>query len=426
MNHPVITGCPGLLKVRVPHMRSCPTCMRSRNDALKAFQRMLEIGELQQLPELCPEMENFISSHKHTCVTCQEITLQAEKREKASCGSLSNQEILEAAKKSGSGSKKRCSFPVRSECSPKIISAHSVQLKQLEKIARDAHVYHFKGGYDNLLRNNGVFISSPVGIKQGSTFSGFCEHHDDSLFAKIEKGYFSIDQEQCFLFAYRSICFELFNQEIALELFQTHKQLDRSFPWELQLVFQMEIDADEKKQEWALRGLQSVKSDYDEVLRNENFCEMNFYAVEIDSILPFLWSGVSSPQWDFEGHEIQTFSEFETPLVLSCSSVVIGGHTWVIFVWLGRNVSIMRFIKSFDMISDSELVEAVRRYVFELVENTYFDPEWWENNPVVQKFLEERIMRNFKNRFRGLSDQLVSDGYRFLSGKVVSRKIKMV
>jgi hypothetical protein len=62
--NPAIDGCPDLLKVRAPHMASCLTCMRSRNAALKAFQEMLETGEFQQPPDLCPEMENFISSHK--------------------------------------------------------------------------------------------------------------------------------------------------------------------------------------------------------------------------------------------------------------------------------------------------------------------------------------------------------------------------
>jgi hypothetical protein len=34
--------------------------MESRNEALKAYQRMLDTGEFQQPPDLCPVMGDFI------------------------------------------------------------------------------------------------------------------------------------------------------------------------------------------------------------------------------------------------------------------------------------------------------------------------------------------------------------------------------
>ena len=415
-----LTGCPDLLKIRVPHMLSCAVCMQSRMNALMAIQKTFETGEFQQPPPLCPEMEAFLIEHKRSCRTCQEIPAEVERMEKDGSISLSHQEILESTKKARS--KKKCSSPDSSQCSGEIINAHSVQKKQLEKIARNGHVYHFKGDYDNLLKNDWVFKAAQISVeKKASTFSGFCKHHDDFLFAPIEKQSFLIDQQKSFLLAYRAICFELFNQEIGLDLFQLHRQLVNGFPWEMQIIFQSELGRDEEKQKWAVLGLQSVKSEYDQALRNQDFSRMNYYAVEVDSELPFLWSGVSSPQWDFEGHEIQKFSGFKTPAALTFSSVIVGTHTLLVFGWLGESPELTRFVKSFHLISDDELLEASRRYVFELVENTYFNPDWWENNPEVQQFIEHTINHNFQKKFRGSAKQLTPDGYRFLSGKINSR-----
>ena len=51
-----------------------------------------------------------------------------------------------------------------------------------------------------------------VGARQASTFLGFCERHDDEMFAPLEKGAFIGTNEQAFLLAYRAECRELSKQ----------------------------------------------------------------------------------------------------------------------------------------------------------------------------------------------------------------------
>jgi hypothetical protein len=44
-----------------------------------------------------------------------------------------------------------------------------------------------KGGFEDIFKNDGVIIPREVGENHASTFMGFCDVHDDQLFAPVEK-----------------------------------------------------------------------------------------------------------------------------------------------------------------------------------------------------------------------------------------------
>ncbi len=86
----------------------------------------------------------------------------------------------------------RCLHPNAglSTCTGKIIKAHTIQRNGgLSKIARNGHVY-------SALKHGRMFEESKskpdsgpnmIGIREASTFTGFCAQHDNELFAQIEK-----------------------------------------------------------------------------------------------------------------------------------------------------------------------------------------------------------------------------------------------
>lgn len=96
-----------------------------------------------------------------------------------------------------------------SECSPKIIAAHSIQRgKILSSIADSGRVY-----YLGLEPSDGMTGLEPVfkkeGIKKFSTFSGFCGEHDKKIFQPIEDKSFDGTKEQMNIYAYRATTKEL-------------------------------------------------------------------------------------------------------------------------------------------------------------------------------------------------------------------------
>lgn len=66
-----------------------------------------------------------------------------------------------------------------------------------------------------------------VGLKQASTFTGFCGRHDDVTFAPLEKRPFEGTDEQIFLLAYRVLCLELFLKRADMESTPAKREFDR-------------------------------------------------------------------------------------------------------------------------------------------------------------------------------------------------------
>src|SRR5262245_41520701 len=76
-------------------------------------------------------------------------------------------------------------------CSGDIVRAHVVAEAGLRSIARANHVMRFDTDSATLATTGRVQVV-PVGVNEASTFTGFCQRHDDSLFAPIEKRPFRV------------------------------------------------------------------------------------------------------------------------------------------------------------------------------------------------------------------------------------------
>jgi len=86
-------------------------------------------------------------------------------------------------------------------CGKKIISAHTLQragaIRQL--IDASNHVLTF---YPPERESNGELKLHSRGWRDASTFTGFCDTHDNELFADIENRLFASDEKQCLLIGY--------------------------------------------------------------------------------------------------------------------------------------------------------------------------------------------------------------------------------
>ncbi|MCJ8268895.1 MAG: hypothetical protein MJK04_05770, partial [Psychrosphaera sp.] len=97
-----------------------------------------------------------------------------------------------------------------------VINAHSVQKGQsLVSIAVDGKVY----GLAEKMSDYGKAQFIKKGIKIFSTFRGFCKKHDNAVFLPIDTRALIPNEQQVLLYAYRSICMEVFVKENSLNLY---------------------------------------------------------------------------------------------------------------------------------------------------------------------------------------------------------------
>lgn len=294
-------------------------------------------------------------------------------------------------------SAKLCSAPVamRAECSGKIVRAHTVPRSgSLAKIAENGHVYAFVPSIENLIKHHGVLPPQLVGINGASTFTGFCSHHDNKLFAPIEQRPFSGAQEQCFLLAYRAHSREVFTKTGAAISANDHGTLDRGRSLVEQKAIQSFASAYGEGIQAAQKDIAYQQPRFEAPLMSGDYTSVRAYVVSFDDPPPVMCSGAFGPEQDFDGQDIQDIADTTVIPQLICVTSFFGGtYGHFVFTWLPEDDPVcVPFVKTLVAISDTELSSALVRLMFESIENIHISPQWWRAlTPHHQRALIDRM-----------------------------------
>ena len=284
-------------------------------------------------------------------------------------------------------------------CSHKIISAHTIQRNgHLSVIARNGHVY-------NLLRHGSLLDQAKwdpnsrpnkVGIREASTFRGFCSRHDNELFAPIEKEAFKGTEEQISLLGYRAICYELLMKEFALGVDNILRDFDKGQPVPFQQIHQEAFNLRDSGVSKAIDELRSLKSYYDGVIFERGFDGLDYYVATFSKTPEVMCSGTTQVTHDFRGKKFAELGHLDVQanwLTFSLIATDDGGAA--IFSWPADHAGSKRVLMSLNDLSDADQPHAIIRFIFEFFENTYFSPDWWDGlEKHVQVQLKERQLRD--------------------------------
>ena len=302
-------------------------------------------------------------------------------------------------------------------CRGKIVRAHTIQRNGgLNKIAREGHVY-------NALKHGRLFPvpqwtvgSNPnlVGIREASTFTGFCAKHDNELFAPLEKAPFVGTLEQIGLLGYRAICYELFMKQCDQTIATTQRELDKGTPVVVQRQIQEEIYLHQAGVSKAINELLGLKARYDQILQEGHFENLGYYTVKFNALPEVMCSAVAQATHDFSGNSLHQLGYLDTPaswLTFSLIATDDGGAA--VFSWPADHATSEEVIRTLCSLSDEETPHAVVRFIFEFFENTYFSPEWWHTlEKPVQASLMKRQLSGPSMKFPRSDECLVDDGIR--------------
>lgn len=294
--------------------------------------------------------------------------------------------------------KGRCLHFSAGERCNSFINAHSIQKSQsLATIQQDGHVYYVG---DSNWKSRGIEQLHLRGINKVSTFSGFCEYHDNDLFAPIDDEPFTIDGCKVALYAYRSICRELFLKENALDTFNHVLDQAESNPTTQKLV-----DAMRKGTQLGLDSLRTTKREFDDVLRTRNFSEIEYIAFLSTAPPNIVFSGLHCPVFDFEGRTLQDLADFSAPSSMLTFSSAPMEEGWAFLVaWHKNQADICRwFITSQANLchNGSLMSEALFRFAMLSCENLAISPAWWDS---LAKITQNEVLSRIQNNFDPLAD----------------------
>ncbi|MES2178021.1 MAG: SEC-C domain-containing protein [Gemmatimonadota bacterium] len=275
---------------------------------------------------------------------------------------------------------RKCLHPEASpnECMGGIVKAHSIRrAADLLEIAVDGHVRQITIDMAVAMKTGGKSATRLVGVNVASTFTGFCNRHDTTLFAPLETSEFTASDEQCFLLFYRAWSREVYAKEGSLAAASVLKESDRGRPPLVQLEMQAFIRQYVANVALGVRDVRKYKALLDEALNGRGFAGVRSCAVWFTLALPVVCSGAFYPYWDLQGSRLQTFSPQKLSDALAVTLLNENGRGCAVLSWVAAHSTAAEgFVRS--LMREENIADALCRTVYSSLDNVYCSPTWWD------------------------------------------------
>lgn len=140
-------------------------------------------------------------------------------------------------------------------------------------------------------------------IKDATVAICFCGKHDNAIFSKIEKGigaFESIDEEQLFLFAYRTFSFEYY-KSLTRSIY--YGKLIKEVP---QLFRDPSIIYEYKEHRRKYEGLIRYKQAFDRIFKDKKYDSLETIVIKLPEQIKFAAYMCIAPTYDLKGKRIKT------------------------------------------------------------------------------------------------------------------------
>lgn len=259
----------------------------------------------------------------------------------------------------------------------KAIAAHTIQRAGPIAQIRDAG-NHVRSFHPLERDNTGEAIVNRIGWRDASTFPGFCADHDNSTFAPLEQNEFTGSSEQCFLAAYRTLCFELHCKRAAFRFSSELKKQVSSSPETFSSQAPDYIRWREGGDAAGLRDMSAYKACADRALIDGDRSEWLTRILSFDGPCNVATAGCFFPDFDLDGRQLQNLYNLEdTPEPLIVTTVTTSRGGAVCFTFLRNAVAPVEFLRSLESRPRERIASTVVQLLFGYFENTFFDWDWW-------------------------------------------------
>jgi hypothetical protein len=268
------------------------------------------------------------------------------------------------------------------------MNAHTLQKAGPIKKLMDA-TYEVNTFYGAGRETDGTLKVGRMPWTKASTFRGFCDIHDSSLFTEIENKTFVGTGEQNFLVGYRAVCHELYQKTSVLPVIKVWRgHLDRGEAEAEQMKIQEGINQYEKAVDVGLNEIQTLKAVYDSCFSANDYSQLNYAVIYFDGDLSVASTRAILPDYDVYGMLLQRINYLGRPAegLIFGTLTTLAGSAFV-FSWPTAHKKCSYFVKKMINIG-TDLPSYLIEFMFWYVENTFFSQAWWTSLTTKQ---QERI-----------------------------------
>lgn len=272
------------------------------------------------------------------------------------------------------------------QCNGITSKAHSIQYhRHLDKLSIDGEVLCIDFGKLDL--NNNIILNR-VGKKKASIFTGFCNHHDSTIFRPIEDSDYEVNnKEHNFLFAYRAFALSYFERQSSYNFRKEYLEIIRE---KGQNVKNFEVEVAYYKKHLEL--IESIRISMNNNLDNKRFDRVHTQTLIWPHNSKIAATSMFFINKDKEGNVINK-SSYISPFFFTIFPQ--NDETYVLMSCLSKDKTRYQFIKN--QIVDAEISEQkmlVSNILAMNVENFFIAPDRWFSIPINMRDLFINVFKS--------------------------------
>lgn len=211
----------------------------------------------------------------------------------------------------------------------------------------------------------------PIGKAEASTFFGFCDFHDSSLFAKIENQPFDNSDEHCFMHSYRSFAHSYHRKKEELKAYTTDSEYTRLIP--PNVLFGMIRSA-----EVGVREITECKHKIDALLEAKDFGGLEYFTLVLPRKFPIACSSIISPPFSYKNKPMNNHGNpYEAYSQIMLTVLPDHDETIIILACFPDDAKAIDFMDELDDLYPVQREKAISSIMISCAENTFFAPAVW-------------------------------------------------
>ncbi|KAA9331785.1 hypothetical protein [Adhaeribacter soli] len=268
-----------------------------------------------------------------------------------------------------------CFHHKKEECKGEIKLAHSIQRNgRLSIIEGDVNgnksIYSFTEVDINLSSHQ--LELKPIGKAKASTFFGFCDYHDSTLFSPIENKMFDDSDKHCFLHCYRAFAHSQHMKIQQLKAFTSDAEFNKF------QAFHLAGRIEGTK--IGIANGERVRRRLEQLLDNEDYSGLEYFTIVYDQLFPIASSAAFTPKFAPKSNKKLNYSisSLETYEPVFFTVLPDFEQTIVIMGCLPEHKRSVQFIDEFDSLPSFQQNKVLSSILIGVVENTFIAPALYE------------------------------------------------
>ena len=211
----------------------------------------------------------------------------------------------------------------------------------------------------------------PIGKGVASTFFGFCDYHDTTLFSPIENFPFDNSDKHCFLHSYRAFAHSYHRKKEELKAYKADSNYSKVIPKVtlLSMIEGAEIGVAEGEIE---------KKKLDELLDKQEYDGLEYFTYILPKKFPIACSSQISPYYSYKGTPMNNHVDSKIPYSHIMLTILPDhNQTIIIFACFPDDEKGKLFLDELNDLHPLPLEKAISSILINCAENTFFAPTLW-------------------------------------------------